>query len=376
MKNRKKVVIVNGFDTYEQRVELLCNCFQKQGYDVQVIASDWMHFHKKKRIAAPQGYEFIAVKPYYKNLSLQRLRSHYDFAQKAMKRVEDFKPQILWVLAPPNSLVKFAALYKERHSRVKLVLDFMDMWPETMPMAHFKALPPFYIWSSLRDKYIKYADILVTECELYKKILCAGKEMPPAHTLYLACCGEGIFREMQPPEDKVVLGYLGSVNHIIDIPRIGEILQKIGQSTKLPVLLHVIGDGEKLDELKCVAEATGAEVKMHGKIYDNEKKTQILCECHYGLNIMKESVFVGLTMKSLDYFICGLPIINTIKGDTWEFVEKNEIGINYSSATIFTKEQFLACAQNRDRVRAFFEDYFSIDSFERQMTIIRKALEE
>ena len=44
---------------------------------------------------------------------------------------------------------------------------------------------------------------------------------------------------------------------------------------------------------------------------------------------MKKSVCVGLTMKSIDYFEFGLPIINNIKGDTWNAVEEYGIGINY-----------------------------------------------
>lgn len=37
---------------------------------------------------------------------------------------------------------------------------------------------------------------------------------------------------------------------------------------------------------------------------------------------MKTSVCVGLTMKSLDYYAGGLPIINTIAGDTYEYAKK------------------------------------------------------
>lgn len=43
---------------------------------------------------------------------------------------------------------------------------------------------------------------------------------------------------------------------------------------------------------------------------------------------MKDSVCVGLTMKSIDYFQHGLPIINNIKADTTELVEEYKVGFN------------------------------------------------
>lgn len=374
MSKIEKIVIVNGFDTYEHRVELLRNLLEKQGGSVRVLASDWMHFLKKKRTEAAPEYELLAARPYYKNLSLQRLRSHYDFAQKAIRRVEELQPQLLWVIAPPNSLVKFAALYKKKHPEVKLVLDFMDMWPETMPITHFKKIAPFSIWQGLRDKYIQYADLLVTECSLYQKVLKRVRKVPRMFTLYLARRKEKISCQISPPEDKVVLCYLGSVNHIIDIHEIGEILQKVKNTLNKPVQLHIIGDGEKLEELKSVAQQVGVQVIAHGKVYDSSEKAKILCGCHFGLNIMKESVFVGLTMKSLDYFEYGLPIINNIKGDTWEFVEEKKIGINYSKEMNFTGELLEERAKCRDSVESFFEEYFSIERFERQAISILKAL--
>ena len=44
---------------------------------------------------------------------------------------------------------------------------------------------------------------------------------------------------------------------------------------------------------------------------------------------MKSSVCIGLTMKSVDYFRHGLPIINSIPADTMELVSKHGIGIPY-----------------------------------------------
>ena len=44
-----KVAIVNCFDTYEDRVDLLYEFFIEQGHNVTVIHSDFRHFKKEHR---------------------------------------------------------------------------------------------------------------------------------------------------------------------------------------------------------------------------------------------------------------------------------------------------------------------------------------
>jgi len=164
---------------------------------------------------------------------------------------------------------------------------------------------------------------------------------------------------MQGNTPGISLCYLGSINNIIDIPGIAEIIRKLPK----PVSLHIIGDGERRQELIAQAEAAGAAVTFHGKLFDPKQKQEIFDRCHFGLNVMKSSVFVGLTLKSMDYFDGGLPVINTIPGDTWELVEKNPIGINYRADTVFAEDMPLPAAEEKRQVKAFFRENFSTDAF-------------
>lgn len=61
---------------------------------------------------------------------------------------------------------------------------------------------------------------------------------------------------------------------------------------------------------------------------------KIINQCHYALNIMKKDVCVGMTMKSLDYFSFGIPIVNNIEGDIKKIVEKNNVGFNISNENL------------------------------------------
>lgn len=357
------VVIVNCFDTYEHRVDLLCDFFKKRGDNVKVYTSNFRHFEKKERTDNKENYVYVKANHYYKNISLKRLWSHYKLSKNIFKKLEKENIDLLWVLIPPNSFTKDAAKYKNKHQKTKLIFDVIDMWPETMPVQKFENLPVITIWKNLRNKWIDYGDSIVTECDLYQKKLIDYVKESKMSTIYLAREINEFKGNPNPPRDIVSLCYLGSINNIIDIATIGNIIIKLKE--KKPVILHIIGDGEKRVTLIDAAERAGAKVIYHGKVYDKLEKQKIFDSCHFGLNIMKESVFVGLTMKSIDYFEAGLPIINNIKGDTWRMVEQYGIGMNYNK--IIPENHF-----SRINVREFYEKTFTVENFERQLEKIIK----
>lgn len=365
----KKVCIVNCFDTYEHRVDLLYNYFKKNNYDVKVYTSNYRHIEKVYRTDKKDGYIFMNAKAYKKNMSPARLISHSKLSKDITKKIIGEKPDLLWALVPPNSFVKDLAKYKIQNSNIKLIFDLIDMWPETMPISKFKNLPPFTFWRNLRNKYLKYADYIVTECDLYKTILPKDILDNKIQTIYLAREIKEIKSNLKLPQDKIALCYLGSINNIIDIPEIKRIVINLRKIK--PVELHIIGDGEKREELISECKNAGAEVIFHGKIYNSDEKQKIFDSCHYGLNIMKKSVFVGLTMKSMDYFEAGIPIINNIKGDTWDFVDNKKIGINILNGmdySIFNRYE----KEVRRTVREFYEESFSVEKFENNLNTFIK----
>lgn len=355
------IAIINCFDTYEHRVDLLFHYFELKGNNVLVYTSNYKHIEKIKRNDKKRCFIYFNAIPYKKNMSMIRLFSHHKLARDIFKRVEYQKIDFLWVLIPPNSFVKEATKYKMTHQNVKLVFDVIDMWPETMPINKVENLYPIKKWKVLRDNYISKADYVVTECDLYQEKLVNLIEIEKMSTIYLAREIKQFKSNLNLPKDKISLCYLGSINNIIDISTIENIIKTI--MIEKPVVLHIIGDGENKEKLiKCIKK-TGADVVFHGKIYNETEKQSIFDQCHFGLNIMKDSVFVGLTMKSIDYFEGGLPIINNIKGDTWNIVDDNKIGFNFEGS--FKKYE---CERNY--VRVFYEKNFGTERFYNKLEII------
>ncbi len=284
------VALVYAFDTCLDRIHLLKKYYTSKGFDVVSVTSNFSH--RKKAVYQAEADVVIPVREYHKNLSADRILSHIEFSKKARKAMEDIQPDLIHCIIPCNTLVKEMAKYKKKHHNVKVMYDIIDLWPESMPIDRYKGLLPFKIWKNNRDKYLSSGDVVFCECELFKKYVHCG------NVLYWAIDRECLPMNPYLSENELQFCYLGSINNIIDIPRITAFLRECSVHKKCT--LHIIGDGENkeyfIQEVLCV----GVNVVDHKEVYDFQRKQEVFDQCNYGFNVMKSSVVVGLTMKSLD----------------------------------------------------------------------------
>lgn len=325
----RKAILVSCFDWYETRLSYIKTMLEKKGYSVEIFQSDFNHVEKKKAKNVNK-YQMIHVPPYKKNLSIARIRSHLVFSKKIKKIVYELKPDLIYALIPLNGVGKVCAEYKVRNPQCKLIFDIIDMWPESMPIKKFEKNPLIQTWKSWRNKAITKADYVFTECELYQQMLKDSLVQGKYSTLYLCQDSvENIDRMLgsrKKVEGKVTFCYLGSINSIIDIESIKAAMKKLRDKGIL-IHIHVIGDGESREKFIEELESVDCTVDYHGKIFEEKKKMEIMSECQFGINMMKSSVAVGLTIKSIDYLKNGLLLFNSIKGDTWSLVQQG-YGVN------------------------------------------------
>ncbi|WP_297567559.1 glycosyltransferase [uncultured Faecalibaculum sp.] len=359
-----KVAIVCFNDTFFDRVRLLKKYYLSKGYDVTVISSDFSH-RKKQRISALDGADtLIETPPYYKNLSFRRLYSHHCFSQRAEKLMEELKPDIIHSMVPANSLCKTMTHYKKKHPGTKLYFDINDLWPEALPIRNFEWLPVFTLWKRMRDRNLPAADHVFVECELFLEGLKQNREYT---VLHFARSQEPMTMHVKLDPKAVDLVYLGSINNIIDINLIRQITEA---TVKIkPTRFHIIGEGETKDRLIAELKTTGAEVIDHGILFDPEDKQRVFDHCHYGLNIVKPNVMVGLTMKSLDYMIGGLPMLNSIGGDTEKLVADYDLGFNVDRNHL-DELALEICSESPDRaqirrknMQQVYGEFFSEETF-------------
>ena len=364
-----KVNIVTCYESNEERVTFIMDVCKKRGYDVKAYTSNFSHFRKELRNSVPDGLVAIDTIPYKRNLSLFRLNSHKVFAETVFDKIREDKPDLIWVVAPCLSLIKEANVYKNENPKVKIVIDIIDMWPESLPLGKIKNTLPFKLWKNIRVNNINCADELVTECDLYHEIL--SKEYDgKISTIYWARNAIANKYDLDLPKNKLSLCYIGSINNIINVDLISSLIKSINSQ----VDLHIIGDGENKDNMINSLKDI-CNVIYYGKVYDEQEKQEIFKKCHAGINIYKEGLYIGLTVKSMDYFRYGLPIINNIKGDTWKFIEEDKVGINVNEGSVIDVQALIDIRDNNQNIIDLYNNNFTKEIFEKKcLDVINRVI--
>ncbi len=350
----KKAVIVTPFDNYSYnvRIKYVEQCLYSMGYNVVVLSADFDHRKKCHYSAKRDNLELLHVPEYASNLSFHRIYSHYCFARAVFERLREIRPVLIYGSTPPNFLVKYLAKYKKRFPNTKLIYEIGDLWPETLPLSgkiKTVASPFLYVWRVLRDKYINYGDGVICECNLFKEIIGKHVNLHNVQTIYL--CKENKLDVFSPNPEKETLNfvYVGSINNIIDTDLIVKVLKSIKQYKS--VHFDIIGDGENAADLEKGCQEAGIDYYNHGLVYDEQRKKVILSKCQFAFNIMKTSVMVGATMKSLEYFHSGLILINNIPADTEDIISKYACGYNVHNNDVDIIGKNIASLSSGDIIR-------------------------
>lgn len=364
-KKRKTAYFISSTNHYNVRTGKFVNDYVKKGYDVIYVTSDFDHMTKKRYCFNEyKNSKQLHVISYKKNLSISRILSHLMFSYKTFYMLLVCKPELVYVEVPNNSLVKSSAKYKKINN-AEIIVDVFDMWPESMPVKTKNMIVNwgFDIWRNFRNKNLKFADQIWIECDYYRELLSAQKINLPMETKYLKLKNAETSIEMKVSEEEIDLCYLGSINNIIDISLIEKIVSEFEKNRRTRI--HIIGDGERKDEFLDILKKNSIEIIDHGKVYEIDKLQEIFNQCWFGINVLREDLAIGITMKSISYFRGGLPIINTVQGDTSRFVEECNIGINVDRHDVkscvlrilnITKDD-LACMKNN--TRNLFEQKFA-----------------
>jgi glycosyltransferase involved in cell wall biosynthesis len=314
-------------------MKAIIDFFQNKNYEVTYIIASFNHYTKMKTLVEYPNVIKINVPTYKKNLSLLRLFSHYIFSLRVYNKIKIIQPDLIYCIFPPNTLVNKLAKYKARNI-TRLVLDCYDLWPESFPYGKYKKLLqiPFAFWKNLRDENLSAADLLLCVSEAGREIFTAKNLHIPIKVLEPTIAQYGLPDYSFCTSNVLTFCYLGNINHITDIKLVVKLLGKIAKQKK--VRIHIIGEGENLNELCNNLTILGIEVIRNGITFDMEAKNLIFSNCNFGLNIPKKEVQSSMSLKSIEYLRAGLPFINSGVDDTYEIVKSMNVGINIISDNI------------------------------------------
>lgn len=364
-----KCICISCYNYYDIRMKAVIDHYKKKGFDVIYLISNFDHYSKKKFfVSYPNTYQ-ISVPRYLKNLSVNRLLSHYIFSKKVFGKLIKIRPELIYCMFPPNSLIKEVTKYKKKY-KCKVILDCYDLWPESFPYQKFRKLLrfPFRYWKHLRDKYIGNADLILCVSEMGRKVISEMTNGIPIRVLKPSLEQKGLAKYNSDLSNGIVFCYLGNINHITDIELGVSLLGALAKYVKVKV--HIIGEGQNIEDFTTRLRDCAIEVIKHGVIFDMTEKNEIFSQCHFGLNIPKKEIQSSMSLKSVEYMRAGLPFINSGIGDTYLLVEERNVGINISDISIDAILKIILDLTSEDLIKMhenciiFYKELFSNQNYD------------
>lgn len=334
-----RVWIVNPFDNLPvegnrpQRYWLMARAFVRAGHDVTLWTSDFSHYRKRRRDVGGRGADFfedgfrvvlVSTPPYRGHVGLRRILSHCVLARNWARRVRDEpRPDLVVVSSPPLSLC--AAVRRHCAERgIPYVVDVQDVWPETFE----RVLPRFALAPLRRIARANYAGAAAASvvAERYADLVKGYGVVAPVRLFPLA---------MELPEDGVKGGgrmaggrgplrlvYAGNMGRSYDLATLAEAVERLDG-----VVLDVAGAGPAEDGLRRRAAAC-PRIRVHGYLGERELR-ELLASSDVGVVPMFDDSCVGVPGKLADYAAAGLPVLNSLAGETERLVAEARAGFSY-----------------------------------------------
>lgn len=332
-----------------QRYWLMAQAFRAAGHQVEYWTGDFSHASKKRRnfISPPKDFvHLIPVRPYKKNVSFARIRSHRTYAKAWERAAIEFvdnnhprRPDIIICAMPPVATASITIRLGARFN-CKTVIDIQDAWPETF----YRLVPTPLRWLAkllLRKMYREVQTAyrratLVTGVSSRYAALCGRNDF---HLAYLGIAlPQSTFNP--PPSTSIFprLIYLGNLGRTYDLPTL------IRAVKYLPTIsLDIAGAGPCEAQWRALARDC-LRIRFHGYLNRRELAT-LISQCSIGVIPMCSDSFVGLPNKLGDYAMHGLTIVSSLKGETEELLMRFKCGTTYIPHSVPSLLTAIATAQ-------------------------------
>lgn len=337
-----RVWIVNPFDnlplegTRPQRYWLLARAFVRAGHEVVLWSSDFSHARKRPRqfvaddVRAP-GFrlELVQTPSYPRNICLRRIWSHRRFARNWLARAaREAPPDVLVTSVPPLALGTAAADYVRACPRAPFwIADVQDAWPET-----FERVAPRCLLAPLRRvarRIYRGANAVVGVAERYVELARAAGATSPMRVFRLAIARDGwAEREREARDDGTFrLAYAGMMGRSYDLETVLAAVKEEPAWT-----LNLAGGGPEEARLRARA-ADCDRIRFHGYLGDAELHA-FLMERDAGVVPMFDDACVGVPGKLADYLAAGLPVLNSLSGETARLLTSAGAGESYAAGDL------------------------------------------
>lgn len=349
---KKKIGIVSlGYgwlpcESGPSRFYYIAKLFSENGYDVDLIGSDFQHFQKKRRerdVIRKQRYPFnvtfIPVPAYQKNLDLKRIYSNKIAARRVVSYMKTQEYDVVYCSIPANDIAAKVGKYCNARN-IPYVVDIEDLWPEAMEMViKIPLIKNVLFWPFMRDaeKAYRYADAIVgTSDEYTARAYKNNGRTIRNKTVYVGCDVDEFDRgvkeyaeAIEKQEEEFWIMYAGSLGKSYDIRTLIFAAEKIKNKGFSNIRIKILGSGPLQQELNKLSKDKGCNnVEFLGYI-KYEKMAAYLSKADVTVNSFIKGAPQSIVNKIGDYLASGKPMINTLENEEFmNLVLKEGFGTN------------------------------------------------
>ena len=351
------VWIANPFDNLPpegarpQRYWLMARAFARAGHNVTLWSSDFSHAKKAPRALASgarwegDGFRLVLVPtpPYPRNVCLRRILSHRAFARnlRTLAELESQCPDLVVASMPPLASASALAAFC-RARGIAFVVDVMDAWPE-----NFERVVPRWTLAPLRARarrIYRSAQGVSAVAARYLDLVKSYGAQSPMHLAYHGIeLSPSVWEKQVRPvfTEPFRLVYVGTMGASYDLETAIDAVREMPD-----VELDLAGAGPK--EAALHARASGCmRIRFHGYLGEGELQS-LLAQADTGLVPMFDDSCVGVPYKLADYVAAGVPVVNTLHGETERLLAEHGAGVTCATGSVHALCAAVADLRARD----------------------------
>lgn len=361
---------------FSTRFLSIANEALSRGHTITFFASTFKHNTKNQRFVdthaekIAEGYEivFIKSKSYEKNISVKRLKSHYDFAKDAMIEMKKQpKPDVILMAFPPVTLAELVSSWAKKES-IPVALDIIDPWPDTFKIAAPKKLQPFMfpllypMRLSLR-KTLMNISALTAISQQYIDWASQYYSTPIKKVFYPAADFNVLQESIKAytkdkGQDSLTIIYAGSLALSYDLDCILKAAAKL--DTSHPKIKFLIAGAGQQEEVIKVYEKNHSNLTFLGRL-NKPDLMKAYAQADLGCTQHIKGATQSVTYKLFDLLSCGLPILNSLESEMKDIIVQNKVGL-HNSPSDFQQlvENILFFYNNKEEIEKYKVNGFKL----------------
>ncbi|MEG2814216.1 MAG: glycosyltransferase family 4 protein [Oscillospiraceae bacterium] len=270
----------------------------------------------------------------------------------------------------------YPAIKFKKSTKKELIVYCCDLWPESLKAWGIQESSFIYKKvKKISTKIYNKADKVAITSKPFRKYLNDVCDLPDEKMVYLPQHCEDMYSEIvgeYQENDCIDFVFAGNIGSVQNVDCIIKATKEIKTNKKF--IVHIVGNGSELDNLKALAKELDIQEKIvfHGR-HPAEKMIDFYKMADCTLLTLRGGDFIGSTLpaKCQTYLSLGKPIVGAIDGAGYEVIKESDCGDcvaandykNYAIIMQDVIENFDKYKQKGINGRRYYEENFTKEIF-------------